>query len=144
MGSASHQLGFPGFLYGLPALDGPDGGVKLSQVSEEPCTAETVDRVVSAAEVEQVAAILRPRLGVPLCRLVRASVCMWTNTPDHHFVLATHPQHPEVVVAAGCSGHAFKFIPVIGEIVADLALDGKTAHSIALFEAGRARSFAPS
>ena len=144
VGSASHQLGFPGFLYGLPALDGPDGGVKLSQVSEEPCTAETVDRVVSAAEVEQVAAILRPRLGVPLCRLVRASVCMWTNTPDHHFVLATHPQHPEVVVAAGCSGHAFKSIPVIGEIVADLALDGKTAHSIALFEAGRARSFAPS
>ena len=44
----------------------------------------------------------RVRLGVPLCRLVRASVCMWTNTPDHHFVLATHPQHPEVVVAAGC------------------------------------------
>jgi sarcosine oxidase len=140
--SSSHQLGFPGFVYGFPALDGPDGGVKLSQVSEQPCTAETVDRAVSAAEVEQVAAALRPRLGVPLGPLVQASVCIWTNTPDHHFVLASHPLHPEVVVAAGCSGHAFKFLPVIGEIVADLTLDGKTAHSVALFEPERARASA--
>ena len=142
VGSASHQLGFPGFLYGFPALDGPDGGVKLSQVSERPCTPETVDRVVSAAEIEQVAAMLRPRLGVSLGRLIRASVCMWANTPDHHFVLATHPQYSEVVVAAGCSGHAFKFVPVLGEILADLALDGETAYPIALFQAGHARSFA--
>jgi sarcosine oxidase len=141
--SAPHQLGFPGFIYGFPALDGPDGGVKMTQVSEQPCSPEAVDRVVSPAEVEQVAALLRPRLGVQLGPLVRASVCIWTNTPDHHFVLATHPQHPQVVVAAGCSGHAFKFVPVIGEIAADLAVDGKTAHSIALFEASRARSFAP-
>jgi sarcosine oxidase len=142
VGSAPHQLGFPGFVYGFPALDGPDGGVKLSQVSEQPCTAETVDRVVSTAEVEQVVAALRPRLAVPLGSLIRASVCMWTNTPDHHFVLAAHPLHPEVVVAAGCSGHAFKFLPVIGEIVADLALDGKTAHSVTLFEPDRARASA--
>lgn len=142
VGSAPDQLGFPGFVYGFPALDGPDGGVKLSQVSELPCTAETVDRVVSAAEVEQVAATLRPRLGVPLGPLVRASVCMWTNTPDHHFVLAAHPRHSEVIVAAGCSGHAFKFLPVIGEIVAALALDGKTEHSVALFEPDRARAAA--
>jgi sarcosine oxidase len=45
-----------------------------------------------------------------------------------------------VVVAAGCSGLAFKFVPVIGEILADLAVDGKTAHSIALFEPDRAGS----
>jgi sarcosine oxidase len=130
-------LGFSGFLYGAPALDGPDGGVKLSRVDERPCTAGTVDRVVTAAEVDEVATLLRPRLGVGLGPLVRASVCLWTNTPDHHFVLAPHPRHPEVVVAAGCSGHAFKFAPVIGEILADLALDGKTSHSIALFHMGR-------
>jgi glycine/D-amino acid oxidase-like deaminating enzyme len=67
-------------------------------------------------------------------------LCKPTNTPDHHFVLAAHPRHPEVVVTTGCSGHAFKFLPVIGEIVADLAFDGKTAHSVALFEPDRARS----
>jgi sarcosine oxidase len=129
--------GFPGFLYGAPALDGPHGGVKLSRVQEEPCCADTVDRVVGAAEIEEVAAALRPRLGVPLGPVVDARVCLWTNTPDHHFVLGAHPEHPDVIVAAGCSGHAFKFIPVIGEILADLAADGKTAHSIALFEPGR-------
>ena len=134
---AAGPLGFPGFLYGAPALDGPDGGVKLSRVHEDPCTADTVDRVVTPAEVDEVAAALRPRLGIELGPVVNATVCMWTNTPDHHFVLGAHPQHPNVIVAAGCSGHAFKFIPTIGEVVADLVVDGKTAHSIDLFEPGR-------
>ncbi|MGH9036470.1 MAG: FAD-dependent oxidoreductase, partial [Acidimicrobiia bacterium] len=110
--------------------------VKLSRVDEQPCTADTVDRMLTAAEVEEVAALLRHRLGVELRPLVKASVCLWTNTPDHHFVVGLHPRHPEVVVAAGSSGHAFKFAPVIGEILADLALDGKTPYPIALFTTG--------
>jgi hypothetical protein len=80
-------------------------------------------------------------LAVRLGAMVRASVCMWTNTPDHHFVLAPHPRHPEVVLAGGCSGHAFKFVPVIGEILADLAIDGKTSHPISLFDPDRGGSF---
>ena len=48
--------------------------------------------------------------------------------------LATHPDHPQVSVACGFSGHGFKFTPVIGEILADLATDGSTAHPIALFD----------
>jgi sarcosine oxidase len=137
VGGGAERLGFPGFLYGAPAIDGPDGGVKLSRVDEQPCSAESVDRVVTTAEVEEVAALLRPRLGVRVGPAIRAAVCMWTNTPDHHFVLAAHAEHAEVLVAAGCSGHGFKFVPVIGEILADLAIDGKTAHSITLFEPGR-------
>jgi sarcosine oxidase len=89
-----------------------------------------------------VAALLRTRVAVPLARLVRAEVCLWTNTPDHHFVLGEHPWHRQVIVAAGCCGAAFKFVPVIGEIVADLALDGKTAHAIDLFVPGRGGLFA--
>ncbi len=141
LGSGGRRLGFPGFLYGAPAIDGPDGGVKLSLVHEQRCTAETVDRTVSPGEVEEAASLLQSRIGVPLGSAIRASVCMWTNTPDHHFVLATHPRYSDVVVAGGCSGHAFKFLPAIGEILADLAIDGKTAHPIALFEPGRAGSF---
>lgn len=137
VGSGGHRRGFPGFIYGAPAIDGPDGGVKLSHVSEQPCRAETVDRAVTTAEAQEAASLLQPRLGVRLGPVIRATVCMWTNTPDHHFVLATHPRHQEVVVAGGCSGRAFKFLPVIGEILADLAIDGKTAHSIDLFEPGR-------
>ena len=132
------RLGFRGFLYGAPALDGPDGGVKLSRVDEQPCNADTVNRTVTAAEVAEVVALLRPRLGVRLGPVVEASVCLWTNTPDHHFVLGPHPEHPDVLLAAGCSGHAFKFVPVIGEIVADLVVEGKTHHGIALFDPGRA------
>jgi len=59
--------------------------------------------------------------------------CMYTLTPDEHFVIAVHPDHPQVVIASPCSGHGFKFTPVIGEILADLAIDGHTAHDISLF-----------
>jgi glycine/D-amino acid oxidase-like deaminating enzyme len=60
--------------------------------------------------------------------LLRAATCMDTNTPDRHFVVGAHPDHPRVSVACGFSGHGFKFTPVIGEILADLATDGSTAH----------------
>jgi sarcosine oxidase len=136
------RVGFAEFLYGFPAVDGPGGGVKLSRVLEQPCSADGLDRAVSDDEVEAVAALLRRQVAVPLDRLVRAEVCMWTNTPDHHFVLGEHPRHRQVVVAAGCCGAAFKFVPVIGEIVADLAVDGKTAHAIELFAPGRGGVFA--
>jgi sarcosine oxidase len=130
-------LGFNGFLYGSPALDGPNGGVKLSRVEERPCMAETVDRAITDSEIDDVAAALRPHLAVPLGPVVEARVCMWTNTPDHHFVLGPHPDQPDVIVGAGCSGHAFKYLPVIGEILADFVMDGKTAHSVELFDPGR-------
>ena len=63
--------------------------------------------------------------------------CMFTNTPDEHFVLDTLPGLPQVVVASPCSGHGFKFAPVIGEILADLALEGGTRHDIGLLRLGR-------
>lgn len=63
--------------------------------------------------------------------------CMFTNTPDFHFILDAHPQHPQVVFAAGFSGHGYKFTPVIGEIMADLAIHGETAHPIEFLRLGR-------
>jgi sarcosine oxidase len=50
--------------------------------------------------------------------------CLFTNSPDEHFILDVHPEWPQVSIAAGFSGHGFKFAPVIGEIMADLALEG--------------------
>jgi sarcosine oxidase len=58
--------------------------------------------------------------------------CMFTNSPDEHFVIDIHPEHAQVVVAAGFSGHGFKFASVIGEILADLAIEGSTRHDIGL------------
>lgn len=63
--------------------------------------------------------------------------CLFTNTRDEHFVIDVLSDTPNVVVAAGFSGHGFKFCCVVGEILADLALDGQTRHDISLFSLSR-------
>ncbi len=63
--------------------------------------------------------------------------CLFTNTPDEHFIIDRHPDHPNVVLASPCSGHGYKFCPVIGEILADLATTGDTGHDISLFRLDR-------
>jgi sarcosine oxidase len=59
--------------------------------------------------------------------------CLFTNSPDRHFILDRHPDYPEVAIAAGFSGHGYKFCSVIGEVMADLAQAGDTKHDIGLF-----------
>jgi sarcosine oxidase len=66
--------------------------------------------------------------------------CLFENSPDEHFVLDLHPDCPQVVVAGGGSGHGFKFCSVIGEIAADLALEGATRHDIEFLRATRLRA----
>jgi sarcosine oxidase len=63
--------------------------------------------------------------------------CLFTNTPDEHFVLDRHPAQPQVVLASPCSGHGYKFCSVVGEILADLADRGETPHDISLFRLDR-------
>jgi sarcosine oxidase len=63
--------------------------------------------------------------------------CMFTNTPDHHFIIDLHPRYPQVSFTSPCSGHGFKFASVIGEIMADLAERGETRHNIELFRLDR-------
>ena len=67
----------------------------------------------------------------------RHDVCMYTMTPDEHFIIDKHPRHANVVFAAGLSGHGFKFAPVLGEILADLALKGSTALPAGFLGLGR-------
>ena len=124
--------------YGFPAIDGPEGGAKVAMFrGGQICTAETIDRQVHDAEVEAIRTRLRPRLPALPGPLLNAATCMYTNTADEHFVIATHPAHEQVTVACGFSGHGFKFVPVVGEILADLAAEGTTAHPIALFDPAR-------
>ncbi|MGQ0843410.1 MAG: N-methyl-L-tryptophan oxidase [Sporichthyaceae bacterium] len=130
--------GVPGLAYGFPALDGSAGGVKMNVVLDaDRCTPDTVDRSVSAADLELVAAHLRRRLASDPGPLLRVQTCLYENTPDRHFVLGPHPRHRQVLVAAGFSGHGFKFASVVGEILADLAIDGSTTHPIELFDPNR-------
>jgi sarcosine oxidase len=71
-----------------------------------------------------------------------ASTCLFTNTPDGHFIIDRAPGMPEVLCLSPCSGHGFKFAAVIGEIAADLVADGTTAHDISLFRLDRFSRFA--
>ncbi len=70
-------------------------------------------------------------------KLLDGKTCMYTNTPDEHFMIGTLDGQPQVSVAAGFSGHGFKFASVIGEIMADLAQSGATEHDINLFRLDR-------
>ena len=65
--------------------------------------------------------------------LLHSATCLYTTTPDLHFLMGLHPQHSQVAFAAGFSGHGFKFCSVVGEILADLAKDGATRHDLRLF-----------
>jgi len=68
---------------------------------------------------------------------IAAKTCMFTNSPDEHFILDMHPETPRVAIAAGFSGHGFKFCSVIGEVMADLVTRGATRHNIAPFRLKR-------
>ncbi|MEU4352497.1 N-methyl-L-tryptophan oxidase [Streptomyces sp. NPDC023838] len=132
-------------VYGFPAIDGPAGGVKVAffRKNGAPCTPDTIDRTVAASEVEEMAAAMRRVTPTLPGTFLRAVTCMYSTTPDEHFVIARHPAHPgAVTVACGFSGHGFKFVPVVGEILADLALDGTTAHPLDLFDPRRFRATA--
>ena len=120
--------------YGFPMLDGPAGGMKVAFFDTGVATTpETIDRAVHAAEVDEVrdrAVQLLPRLTGPL---VSAQTCLYATTPDRHFIIGRLPDHPQVAIACGFSGHGFKFVPVVGEILADLVVHGRTVHDLELF-----------
>jgi sarcosine oxidase len=125
-------------IYGFPAIDGPAGGVKVAFFRKGiVCTPDTIDRVVHPQEVAEMrdrVSELLPALDGPC---VHSATCMYSNTPDEHFVIARHPDSVNVTVACGFSGHGFKFVPVVGEILADLAMTGATEHPIDLFDPRR-------
>ncbi|MGI8574807.1 MAG: N-methyl-L-tryptophan oxidase [Egibacteraceae bacterium] len=120
--------------YGLPQHGPASDGVKVAFFRMGgPTSPETVDRQVHPEEVAQTRSVvteLVPGLDGPL---VRAATCLYTTTPDEDFLITAHPEHPQVVLATGFSGHGFKFVSVVGEILADLAIDGSTTLPIELF-----------
>ena len=123
--------------YGLPAMEGAVKVALHDHNQDRACTADTIDRTVHEREVEAMRACLRDRIpGLP-GRLVEAKTCLYTSTADGHFILDRHPSHANVLIVSPCSGHGFKFTPVIGELVADLVCDGRTRYDIDLFSLRR-------
>lgn len=124
--------------YSFPAIDG-EASVKAAffRVDGTPADPETIDREVYEEEVEFLRGYLARHVPSMNGDFVEAKTCMYTNTPDEHFVISTHPEHPQVAIAAGFSGHGYKFCSVVGEILADLATEGRTKHAIDLFTPAR-------
>lgn len=125
-------------IYGFPAIDGPAGGVKTAFFRKGiVCTPDTIDRTVHPHEIDEMRTRVSGLLPALTGPCVHTATCMYSNTPDEHFVIARHPSGTRVTIACGFSGHGFKFVPVVGEVLADLVIDGSTAHPIALFDPQR-------
>lgn len=112
-----------GMLYGFPTLDGQT--VKAARHhGGDPTQPDALDRTVHPGDLEPIAALVHASLRRVNPEPVRSSVCMYTNTPDQHFLLGELA--PGLIVLGGFSGHGFKFAPVLGEAVADLVQRGQT------------------
>ena len=124
-----NRRGLAAPLYGFPDFG---DGVKAAYHGLGDLTdAEHVDREVNVArDVEPIAQELERWMPGAAESLREAKPCMYTLTPDGNFVIDRHPKHAGVILCGGFSGHGFKFAPVIGEIGAELALDGGSRHGI--------------
>jgi sarcosine oxidase len=126
-----------GVHYGFPT-DGHDW-VKVAKHrhDDEIVDPDSYDRSISSADETLIRAVLANFIPAANGVLRDAKTCLYTETPDGDFLIDCVPGAPQIIVASPCSGHGFKFAPVIGEILADLATKGGTRHDISRFSLGR-------
>ena len=126
--------------YSFPVFGVPGFKIGKFHHLHEATTADDLDRDCreeDEAVLRQAVARYFPDANGPTMAL---KACMFTNTPDEHFLIDALPGSPNVFFAAGFSGHGFKFCSVVGEIMADLATRGETAHDISLLRLDRFQS----
>ena len=123
------RAGLPAPLYGFP--DFGDGLKVAFHGFGELTTAKEVNRDIDIArDVTPIVTALEAWMPGAATTYREAKPCMYSLTPDGHFVIDRHPAYANVVICGGFSGHGFKFAPVIGEVAADLALAGGSRHRI--------------
>ena len=128
---------FPTTIYGIPSHAGSGfkiafhGGPPLQQLA-------AVNYSPDADNVETLRPFMRAHIpGIAAAPVRESRICLYTQTPDEHFIVDAHPAHQHVVIGAGFSGHGFKFSPLIGKMLADIALEGATPHQARLFKIAR-------
>ncbi|MFL5595790.1 MAG: N-methyl-L-tryptophan oxidase [Gemmatimonadaceae bacterium] len=128
----------PGTLcYGFPRMP---RGVKASIMHDGASVSDPLNvvRTVGDTEVDALRIALRPILpSLADARVRETAVCLFTNTPDHDFLIDFHPRNPRVLISSPCSGHGFKFASAIGELQADLLIDGTTRFDLSPFSLSR-------
>jgi len=126
-----------GFFYGFPVID--DHGMKVANhtggdVVSDP---DGIDRTFHADEELCVQSFIAKHLPRAKPSLLERSICMYTMSPDEHFIVDHHPENTNIMYAAGFSGHGFKFAPVIGSALADLTMHGTTREPVHFLTASR-------
>ena len=125
------------FIYGFPELG---DGVKVARHHEgAEVDPDDVPREVTDDDVRPIRAVLGRLIPGANGRLRDSAVCLYTNTPDSHFVLDFHPGHANVLIASPCSGHGFKFASTLGETMTDLLLGAPPRFDLGLFRLDRFR-----
>ena len=100
-----------------------------------------VPRTVHAKEIDTIyTQCIAPRVSGVNPHCLKTTVCLYTVTPDEGFVIDHHPDSEKVVVASPCSGHGFKHSAAVGELLAQLVLDGSTSFDISVFSFDRFKS----
>lgn len=118
-----------GNFYGFPSL--PGIGVKIGLGYDgRSADPDKIDRNVYPDEAEEARRQLADWMPEAAGECLGSKVCMVTPTPDRHFILGIHPQHPQVILGALCAGHGFKFSSAMGEVLADLTIDGSTRQPL--------------
>ena len=127
---------FPESVYGIPAHDGSGfkiafhGGPAYSHPSQ-------IDREPDEENVAALRPFMRAHIpGIADAPVRESRICLYTQTPDEHFVVDKHPEYAHVAIGAGFSGHGFKFSTTIGKMLTEIALDGETPHNDSLFKLG--------
>jgi sarcosine oxidase len=128
----------PSRMYGFPDLG--DGVKAAFHGIGAPTHADELDRAVHAEDIAPLRASLEAWLPGSTAHYGGGKVCMYSLTPDEHFVLGTHPDDARIILAGGFSGHGFKFASAIGDVIADLLIDGETARDIAFLAPTRFRT----
>lgn len=132
------RSGLPAPLYGFP--DFGDGVKAAFHGSGDLTDAGHIDREINLArDVEPVRRALEQWMPGAASNFLGAKPCMYTLTPDENFVIDRHPEHQNLILCGGFSGHGFKFAPVIGEIAAALALDGESRYNVEFLSLRRFR-----
>lgn len=133
------------FFYGFPRWG--QWGAKFCEHAPGAAVADgalaAVDRALHDDDVTVVAEAVARYLPEAIPRPAHHKVCLYTMTPDEDFLIDLHPRHKNVAIAAGFSGHGFKFASVVGEILADLVVDGGTRHPIDFLRVSRPAIAAP-
>ncbi|MCY3722312.1 MAG: N-methyl-L-tryptophan oxidase [Candidatus Poribacteria bacterium] len=127
------------FIYAIPAFGAFDkrGGVKIARHGRgQIISPDTPERTPDADYIAHIDAYVQERLP-ELGKTTHTEVCLYTETPDEDFIIDAHPHCPDLLIAAGFSGHGFKFCALVGRILSELVQTGKTGFDIYPFRIDR-------